>query len=123
MIYLDNAATSYPKPDRVYDEMLLCMKEYCANPGRSGHELAIKTGRRCMKPGNCVKIFQYRKSYEGRIYQNATEALNLAINGVLKEGDHVITTSMEHNSVLRPLKNAGEKQYYRAYHSMGKLFR
>jgi len=61
MIYLDNAATSYPKPDRVYDEMLLCMKEYCANPGRSGHELAIKREGRCMKPGKLCQDFSISK--------------------------------------------------------------
>jgi len=105
MIYLDNAATSYPKPDRVYDEMLLCMKEYCANPGRSGHELAIKTGRAVYETREIVsRFFNIENPMRVVFTKNATEALNLAINGVLKEGDHVITTSMEHNSVLRPLK-------------------
>lgn len=105
MIYLDNAATSYPKPDRVYDEMLLCMKEYCANPGRSGHELAIKTGRAVYETREIVsRFFNIENPMRVVFTKNATEALNLAINGVLKEGEHVITTSMEHNSVLRPLK-------------------
>jgi len=97
MIYLDNAATSYPKPDRVYDEMLLCMKEYCANPGRSGHELAIKTGRAVYETREIVsRFFNIENPMRVVFTKNATEALNLAINGVLKEGDHVITTSMEH---------------------------
>ncbi|HOO11870.1 MAG TPA: aminotransferase class V-fold PLP-dependent enzyme [Bacillota bacterium] len=105
MIYLDNAATSYPKPERVYDEMLLCMKEFCANPGRAGHELAIKSGRAVHETREIVsRFFNIGNPMRVVFTKNATEALNIAINGVLKTGDHVITTSMEHNSVLRPLK-------------------
>ena len=105
MIYLDNAATSYPKPDKVYDEILKCMKEYCANPGRGGHELSIRSGRAVMEVRETIADFFNIKDPMRLIFtKNATEALNIAIKGVLKSGDHVITTSMEHNSVIRPLK-------------------
>ncbi|GAE90781.1 cysteine desulfurase [Acetivibrio straminisolvens JCM 21531] len=105
MIYLDNAATSYPKPQRVYDEMLFCMKEFCANPGRSGHEMSMRSGRAVYETREIVsRFFNIENPMRVVFTKNATEALNIAINGVLKKGDHVITTSMEHNSVLRPLK-------------------
>ncbi|WP_010249749.1 aminotransferase class V-fold PLP-dependent enzyme [Acetivibrio cellulolyticus] len=105
MIYLDNAATSYPKPEKVYDEMLRCMKEYCANPGRGGHDLSIKSGRAVMEAREAIAEFFNIKDPMRLVFtKNATEALNIAIKGVLKKGDHVITTSMEHNSVIRPLK-------------------
>ncbi len=105
MIYLDNAATSFPKPDKVYQEMLKCMKEYCANSGRGGHELSIRSGRAVMEAREIIANFFNIKNPMRLIFtKNATEALNIAIKGVLKEGDHVITTSMEHNSVIRPLK-------------------
>lgn len=105
MIYLDNAATSYPKPERVYDEMLLCMMEYCANPGRGGHDLSIRSGRAVNEAREIVSgFFNIADPTRVIFTKNATEALNIAIKGVLKTGDHVITTSMEHNSVLRPLK-------------------
>lgn len=105
MIYLDNAATSYPKPDKVYEEMLRCMKEYCANPGRGGHELSMRSGRAVMEAREKIANFFNIKDPMRLVFtKNATEALNIAIKGVLKKGDHVITTSMEHNSVIRPLK-------------------
>lgn len=110
MIYLDNAATSFPKPACMLNSVLECISEYCGNPGRSGHNYSIRTG---------MEIFTTRKEIAELIGINApsriiftfntTDALNLAIKGVLNPGDHVITTSMEHNSVLRPLK-ALEKQ-------------
>lgn len=104
MIYLDNAATSYPKPDNVYQEMLRCMKEYCANPGRGGHELSIRSGRAVMEAREIIaKFFNIKNPMRLIFTKNATEALNIGIR-VLKEGEHVITSSMEHNSVIRPLK-------------------
>lgn len=105
MIYLDNGATSFPKPAGMLAEMTDCIKNYCGNPGRSGHRMAMKTGE---------KIYQARKSlgqlfgisdYSRIVFTlNTTEALNLGIKGILQPGDHVLTTTMEHNSVLRPLK-------------------
>ena len=105
MIYLDNAATSYPKPERVYDEMMRCMKEYCANPGRGGHDMSIRAGRAVFEAREAVaRFFNVDNPLRIVFTKNATEALNIAIKGVLQRGDHVITTSMEHNSVIRPLK-------------------
>jgi selenocysteine lyase/cysteine desulfurase len=63
MIYLDNAATSYPKPDKVYDEMLRCMKEYCANPGRGGHSMSIMSGREVFKTRELIAgLFNIKNS-------------------------------------------------------------
>ncbi|NLD49507.1 MAG: aminotransferase class V-fold PLP-dependent enzyme [Clostridiaceae bacterium] len=105
MIYLDNAATSYPKPDIVYAEMLRCMKDYCANPGRGGHQMSIESGKAVLRARETVaEFFNIPNPMQLVFTKNATEALNIAIKGVLKPGDHVITTGMEHNSVNRPLK-------------------
>lgn len=104
MIYLDNAATSFPKPDIVYESIMKAMKEYGANPGRSGHKLALKAGRGIYESREILAEFFNIDNPMNIIFTyNATDALNLAIKGYLKPGDHVITTSMEHNSVLRPL--------------------
>lgn len=105
MIYLDNGATSFPKPKAMMECMYKCMAEYCGNPGRSGHYMSMKTGEEVYKTRkNLAKLFNI--SNPGRIIFtiNTTGALNQGIQGLLKQGDHVITTSMEHNSVLRPLK-------------------
>ncbi|SCY62673.1 aminotransferase class V-fold PLP-dependent enzyme [Alkaliphilus peptidifermentans] len=105
MIYLDNAATTYPKPEIVYEAVLNHMRGFGANPGRSGHKLAIEAGRVIFKGRELVcKLFNIDNPMQVVFTSNATESLNLGIKGVLKPGDHVITTSMEHNSVLRPIK-------------------
>ena len=105
MIYLDNAATTYPKPERVYNAVLDCMKNYCANPGRAGHKLAMRAAREIYDTReNIAKLFNVSNPMNIVFTSNATDSLNLAIKGVLQEGDHVITTSMEHNSVIRPIK-------------------
>ncbi len=105
MIYLDNAATSFPKPERVYREMDRCLREYCANPGRGGHVMSIKAGEAVMKARETIcSFFNFSNPLQMCFTKNATEALNIAIKGCLSRGDNVITTSMEHNSVIRPLK-------------------
>ncbi len=105
LIYLDNAATSFPKPEIVYEKMMEAMREYGANPGRSGHKLALKAGRAIYETRELLSNFFNIEDPMRIIFtSNATDGLNLAIKGLLKSGDHVITTSMEHNSVLRPLK-------------------
>jgi cysteine desulfurase family protein len=109
MIYLDNAATTYPKPDKVYDAVLDCMKNYGANPGRAGHKLAIAAGRIIYESReNIAKLFNVDNPMNIIFTHNATDSLNLAIKGILKAGDHVITTSIEHNSVIRPIKSLEE---------------
>ena len=104
MIYLDNSATSFPKPNKVYEEVLNCMKNYCANPGRGSHDMAIKSALKIMETRDLIcELFNISSPFNLIFTNNATEALNIAIKGVLKKGDHVISTVIEHNSVLRPL--------------------
>lgn len=105
MIYFDNAATTYPKPEVVYQAMDQCMRNYCANPGRSGHKLSLEAGRVILEARELLaELFHARKPDNVIFGLNATDASNTALKGILKKGDHVITTSMEHNSILRPLK-------------------
>lgn len=106
MVYFDNAATTFPKPDIVYDRVMKVMKEYGANPGRSGHKLALKASREIFETRNLISKFFNTGNPMNIIFTfNCTESLNIGIKGILKPGDHVITTSMEHNSVLRPIKH------------------
>lgn len=110
MIYLDNAATTFPKPKEVYDEVMKCMSEYGANPGRSGHKLALEAGRVIYDTREALsKMFNIDNPMNIAFTCNGTDGLNTAIKGVLKPGDHVITSTMEHNSVLRPLKDLESK--------------
>ncbi|MDF2890254.1 MAG: csdB [Clostridia bacterium] len=105
MIYFDNAATTYPKPEVVYQAVNKCMREYCANPGRSGHKLSMEAGRVVLEARELLaELFGTKRSDNIIFGLNATDALNTAIKGLSNKGDHIITTSMEHNSVLRPLK-------------------
>ncbi|MGL5330047.1 MAG: aminotransferase class V-fold PLP-dependent enzyme [Peptostreptococcaceae bacterium] len=105
MIYLDNAATTYPKPEVVYEAVLDCMKNYGANPGRAGHKLAMKAAREIYDTReNIAKLFNIDNPMNVIFTSNATDSLNLAIKGSVTSGDHIITTSMEHNSVIRPIK-------------------
>lgn len=104
MIYLDNGATSFPKPKEMIEAMDACMMSYCGNPGRSGHNLSRRTGEEVYKTRKrLAEFFQIADPGSIIFTNNTTQALNMAIKGVLKRGDHVITTSMEHNSVLRPI--------------------
>jgi cysteine desulfurase family protein len=106
MVYFDNAATTYPKPDVVYEKIMTAMKEYGANPGRSGHKMALKISRGIFETRELLgKLFNIDNPLNIVLTFNCTEGLNLGIKGLLKPGDHVITTSMEHNSVLRPIKS------------------
>ncbi|MEN6313016.1 MAG: aminotransferase class V-fold PLP-dependent enzyme [Clostridiaceae bacterium] len=105
MIYLDNAATSFPKPECVYEGMERCMREYCANPGRGGHKLSVRASKAVLEVRNAVgKLFNISNPMQLCFTKNATEALNMAIKGIAAPGSHVITTAMEHNSVIRPLR-------------------
>ena len=105
MIYLDNAATSFPKPECVYKEVERCMREYCANPGRGGHVLSVKAGMAVVEARNAVsKFFNIHNPMFLCFTKNATEGLNVAIRGIAVPGCHIITTGMEHNSVMRPLR-------------------
>lgn len=108
MIYLDNAATSFPKPPGMAEAILEHLASWCGNPGRSGHELSQKTAVAIAETRDLLAELVGCSDASRIIFtQNATAALNMAIHGVLKETDHVITTSMEHNSVLRPIIASG----------------
>ncbi|MBZ9622604.1 aminotransferase class V-fold PLP-dependent enzyme [Clostridium sp. FP2] len=110
MIYLDNAATSFPKPVEVYSEVLRCMENYAANPGRSSHDMAVEASSKIMDTREELsEIFNIPNMFNIIFTCNATEALNIGIKGILKSGDHVISTVIEHNSVLRPLNYLSEK--------------
>jgi cysteine desulfurase/selenocysteine lyase len=110
MVYFDNAATTFPKPNEVYDAIMKSMKEYGANPGRSGHKLALRMGREIYETRELLaKLFNIDNPMNVIFTSNCTESLNLAIKGILEKGDHVITSSMEHNSILRPLTLLGKE--------------
>lgn len=104
MIYLDNAATSHPKPKEVGEAILSCFHDGIGNPGRSGHALALKAARLVFATREALAaIFNIPDPARIAFTLNATHALNMALYGYLQTDDHVVTTSMEHNSVLRPL--------------------
>ncbi len=105
MIYLDNAATSWPKPPGVVEAMTRFMEQVGANPGRSGHRLSVEAGRIVYEARELVAALLHLSDPLRVVFgANATEALNLAFRGYLRPGDHVVTSSMEHNSVMRPLR-------------------
>lgn len=104
MIYFDSAATTWPKPAVVWQAMESCIRNAGANPGRSGHQMALMAGRLVDEARELLAtLFNITNPDRIVFTVNATEALNLAIKGLLKPGDHVVTSSMEHNSVTRPL--------------------
>ena len=105
MIYFDNAATSFNKPEDVKRKVIFAMEKYTANAGRSGHKPSQEVSEMIFDTREIVKNFFGAKEYNVIFTKNCTEALNLAIMGTLKSGDHVITTMFEHNSVLRTLEN------------------
>ncbi|MBE7009955.1 MAG: aminotransferase class V-fold PLP-dependent enzyme [Ruminococcaceae bacterium] len=104
MIYLDYAATSFVKPSAVYTTTLHAMRNFSANPGRGGHDLAVKAGEIVYDTREKLcSLFHIHNPEQISFFPNTTAALNAGIKGVLKKGDHVVTSSMEHNSVMRPL--------------------
>jgi cysteine desulfurase family protein len=104
LIYLDNGATSYPTPDEVYAFMDSFYRSFGVNPGRSGYDLCMETGALVDKTRQMLAGF-FNGTDPNRLCfaYNSTDALNLIIFGMLKQGDHAISTTLEHNSVLRPL--------------------
>ena len=105
MIYLDNAATTFPKPPSVTEAMHACMEEFCGNPGRGSHTLSLRAAETlytCRK--EAAELFGADSPEHVVFTQNATYALNTAIKGLIPAGAHVILSDMEHNSVLRPVE-------------------
>lgn len=106
VIYFDNAATSWPKPTVVREALDLYFGAGGGNPGRSGHRMSITAGQIVEDARDAVsELFNIPDPGQIAFTKNATEALNIAIYGLLQPGDHVITTSIEHNSVMRPLRH------------------
>ncbi len=105
MIYLDNAATTFPKPQSVYESIMRAMTVYGANPGRGSHAMAIEGAKIIYETRELLaELFNLDDPMKAIFTFNATDSLNIAIKGILNTGDHVVTTEMEHNSVLRPIK-------------------
>lgn len=104
MIYFDNAATGGKKPDSVLSAVNSALR-VCANPGRSGHKLSLACATIIQNCRNELSDFFQGYGFDRVVFtKNCTEALNVALFGSLEKGDHVVTTRMEHNSVLRPLE-------------------
>lgn len=104
MIYLDNAATSFPKPKQLMRAYTEYLSFYGANPGRSGHDMSLQTAIQVYKTREAVADLLGASSPENVVFtQNCTHSLNLVLHGLLSCGDHVVISDLEHNSVLRPV--------------------
>lgn len=103
IIYLDNAASSFPKPAEVIKETERCLRDYCVNVGRSAHQLGTIAAERIFKTREAVsELFNIKNPERIAFTLNTTMGLNMGLKGVLKRGDHLIISSMEHNSISRP---------------------
>lgn len=110
MIYLDNAATTWPKPPSVLQALGECLEQYGANPGRGGHSFSLKAGRMVLVARQAVASFFGSSRPERWVFTGgATDSVNMALFGLLNPGDHVIASSLEHNAVSRPLHNLEQK--------------
>jgi len=104
MIFLDNGATSFPKPEEVYRFMDHFFRNFGVNPGRSGYDLCMEAGLVVEETRKLLTDFFHGTDPNRLCFgYNSTDALNLIISGMLKPGDHAVSTMVEHNSVLRPL--------------------
>ena len=108
MIYLDNAATSWPKPECVPEAMAEAIRDSGGNPGRGGHRLALAAGEILYETRErTAEFFGCDDPFHVTFTQNITMAVNLVLRGFLKQGDHVLVSPMEHNAVMRPLTAMG----------------
>src|SRR5512147_1331244 len=100
LIYLDNAATSFPKPEDTYAFMDAFYRSHGVNPGRSGYDLCVEAGQMVDDTRRLLTRFFNGTDHNRLVFSyNSTDALNLALFGLLARGDHAITTKVEHNSV------------------------
>lgn len=105
MLYLDQAATSWPKPPQVLEAMASFLRDIGANPGRSGHRMSVEAGRVVYRAREAIaELFAVHDPLRVVLTPGATFALNLALQGLLRPGDHVVVGPMQHNSVMRPLR-------------------
>ena len=114
IIYFDNAATTFPKPQSVIMSTLDCMESYCGNPGRGSHHLALKASEKVFEAREAVAEIFSSKAENVAFTLNTTYALNIAIKGIMSRGGHMLISNMEHNSTLRPaaaLKRSGIADY------------
>lgn len=115
MIYFDNAATTYPKPEAVKNAMLYSLNKYGSNPGRGGHAMSYETSGKIYETRKIISDFFGIEATENIIFtKNCTESLNIVIKGLAKKGGHFICSSLDHNAVVRPLealKNYGVCSY------------
>ena len=110
MIYLDNAATTFPKPPAVTQAITNAMKKYGANPGRSGHKMSIESALEIYRCRNEISDFFNAEGPEYVVFTlNCTYAANMVLKGLLKPGNHVVISCLEHNAVTRPLRALEEK--------------
>ncbi len=110
IIYLDNAATTFPKPQSVYDEVIYCMRECGGNSGRGAHSLSLAAAKKIFDCRGALADFFGVSELERVIFTlNTTQSLNMAIKGLLKKGDHVIISDLEHNAVYRPIFKLAEQ--------------
>ncbi len=110
MIYLDNAATTYPKPVVVQNAMSHALKYYGANPGRAGHDMSMAAAEEIYRCRTAAADFFHAPGPECIAFTlNCTHAMNYVLKGLLKPGDHVVTSCLEHNAVMRPLQALSEK--------------
>ena len=121
-IYLDNAATSFPKPELVANSVNKAIKIYGANPGRSSYLMSQKTAEEIFNTRLKIANFFNLEKCENVIFtKNCTEAINIVLFSKLKEGDHIVISDLEHNSVLRPVHYLTKKgvsySIFRTYES------
>lgn len=110
MIYFDNAATSWPKPFSVISSSRTGLSSLGANPGRGGYEMSLDTAQAIYETRKLASSFFGLDRPEQVIFtQNCTHAINYALKGILKRGDHVVVSNMEHNAVMRPLQSMADK--------------
>ncbi len=103
MIYFDNAATTFPKPNSVIQQVNSAIINYGGNPGRGGHKFSMRASEKIYEVRKKVALFFNTQPQNIIFTSNCTMSLNIAIKGILKQGDHVITSCLEHNSVIRPI--------------------
>jgi len=104
LIYLDNAATTFPKPEKVYDFMHEFYQKHGVNPGRSGYDATLETEEVVYNTRKMLtEFFNGTDPNYLTFSYNASDSLNMIIQGMVEKGDHVVSTNVEHNSVLRPL--------------------